>query len=107
MNNELMLRPRLHGCISDIVQSQERWIDRVRGSPAMRAIRARIELRNKIEREPSASKVQAYMRHQFEDQVTYKEIATAFRSGKEVRQTFGLLHDLSLQRVSRNWLRRV
>jgi hypothetical protein len=51
----------------------------------MRTIRARIELRNKIEREPSASEVQAYMRHQFTDQVTYKDIAAAFRSGQEVR----------------------
>ena len=57
----------------------------------MRAIRARIQFRNKIKREPSALEVQAYMRDQFTDQVTYKEVSAAFRSGKEVRQTFGLL----------------
>jgi hypothetical protein len=61
----------------------------------MRAIRARIELRDKIEREPSASEVQAYMHHQFTDQVSYKEVTAAFRSGKEVRQTFGFLQDYS------------
>ena len=85
----------LHGCVSDIIQSQERWSERVRKSPAMHFIRARISLRNKIEpsREPSASEVQAYMLHEFTGQVTYKEIAAAFRSGKEVRQTFCLLHD--------------
>lgn len=59
----------------------------------MREIRARIVLRNKTEREPSTSEVQAYMRNQFKDQITYKEVSTAFRSGKEVRPTFGLLHD--------------
>ena len=51
----------------------------------MREIRARIDLRNKTEREPSASEVKAYMRHQFRNQVSYKEVSTALRSGKEVR----------------------
>jgi hypothetical protein len=59
----------------------------------MHATRARIKLRDEIEREPSTSQVQAYMRHQFTDQVAYKDVYAAFRSGKEVRQTFGFLHD--------------
>jgi hypothetical protein len=59
----------------------------------MRALRARIDLRNKLEREPSASEVQAHMCHRFKDKVAYKEVSTAFRSGKEVRRTFGFLHD--------------
>jgi hypothetical protein len=69
----------------------------------MRAIRARIDLRNKIGREPSACEVQTYMRHEFADKVTYREVSAAFRSGKEVRQTLGFLRDSKLQRVSRNW----
>jgi hypothetical protein len=69
------------------------WFKLVGKSPAMRIIRARIVLRNRIKREPSASEVQDYMRHQFTDKVTYKDISAAFRSEKEVRQTFGFLHD--------------
>jgi hypothetical protein len=71
------------------------WFKRVsfRNSPAMRAVRARIDLRNKIEREPTFSEVQAYMRHEFTDKVTFKEVSAAFRSGKEVRQNFGFLYD--------------
>jgi hypothetical protein len=96
-NYESMLKPRLHichrECVSDIIQSQDSWLMRVIKSPAMRALRARIDLRNKIEREPSASEVQAHMCHKFTDQITYKEVSAAFRSGKEVRQTFGFLHD--------------
>jgi hypothetical protein len=84
---ELMLKPH-PGCVSDAIQFHERWVRRVglRNGDTPRAIRARIELRNKIGREPSASEVQAYMRHQFTDRVTYKEVSAAFRSGKEVRQ---------------------
>jgi hypothetical protein len=94
MNNEFMLKPRLHIMdVSDIIQSQEKWFKRVLVSSAMRATRARIALRNEIEREPSASEVKAYMYDQFKDQITYKEVSAAFRTGKEVRQTFGLLHD--------------
>jgi hypothetical protein len=59
----------------------------------MRAIRARIQFRNKIKREPLALEVQAYMQDQFVDQVTHKEISVAFRSGKEVSHTFGFLPD--------------
>ncbi len=59
----------------------------------MRAIRARIQFRNKVKREPSAFEVQAYMQDNFTDQVTYKEVSAAFQSGQEVRQTFGFLHD--------------
>lgn len=59
----------------------------------MREIRARIELRNKTEREPSVSEVKAHMRHQFRNQVSYAEVSAALRSGKEVRQTFGFLYD--------------
>ncbi|KAI0281225.1 hypothetical protein BGY98DRAFT_959328, partial [Russula aff. rugulosa BPL654] len=55
-----------------------------------RAIRARIELRNKIKREPSASEVQAYMLHQFTDQITYKDISAAFRSGEEKLTVVGI-----------------
>jgi hypothetical protein len=54
-------------------------------SPAMGILRARIELRDNIGREPSASEVQAYMRHEFTDQVSNKAISAAFKSGKEVR----------------------
>jgi hypothetical protein len=50
----------------------------------MRALRARIQLRNKRRREPSAMEVQAHFQR-FNDQVTYKEVAAAFRSGEEVR----------------------
>ncbi len=53
----------------------------------MRALRTRIELRNKNKREPSASEVRAHLQCQFTDQnqISYKEIAAAFRSGEEVR----------------------
>ena len=82
------------GCASDAIQFQEKWIKLVlRDWDHVRAIRARIELRNKIEREPSSSEVQAYLQHQFTNQVTYKEVSAAFRYGKEVRQKFNFLHD--------------
>ncbi len=51
----------------------------------MRALRTRIELRNKNKREPSASEVRAHLQCQFTDQLSYSEIAAAFRSGEEVR----------------------
>lgn len=81
--------PSHHGYVPNIIKSVERWVKLVRDgkSDTIRAIRARIDLRSKIEREPSASEVQDYMRHQFNDSVTYKEISAAFRSGKEVRET--------------------
>jgi hypothetical protein len=50
----------------------------------MRALRARIQLRNKHKREPSAIEVQAHL-ERFNEYVTYKEVAAAFRSGEEVR----------------------
>ena len=59
----------------------------------MHAIRARIDFRNTNKCEPSASQLQDYMRDQFRDQVSYREISEAFRSGKEVRQTFGFLYE--------------
>src|SRR5258708_1283933 len=98
-----------HGCVSDKFQFRHRWVKRVRlgKSDTMRAIRARIQFRNKVKREPSALEVQAYMRDQFTDQVTHREVSVAFQSGKEVRQTFGFLHDQKLKRVSRNWRRMV
>ncbi len=91
------------GCVSDIIQFKERWIKRVSfgTSPAMRALRAQIDLRNTYMCEPSDSDIQAHLQHQFT--VTYKEVSAAFRSGKEVRQTFVFLHRDGLQRVSRNW----
>ena len=104
MNNGLTLKPRPHahhGCVSDIIQVRERWIRRVTFSPDMREARARINLRNKTRREPSASEVQAYMVTD-QAQVTFKVVSAAFRSGKEVRHSIGYLHDYGLQRVSRN-----
>ena len=61
-------------------QSHDRWVKRVSlgKSDNMRAIRARIQFRNKIKREPLALEVQAYMQDQFVDQVTHKEGSVAF-----------------------------
>ncbi|KAN0117987.1 hypothetical protein V8E52_005574 [Russula decolorans] len=71
-------------------RSQEKWFKRVLVSSAMRATRARIALRNEIEREPSASEVKAYMYDQFKDQITYKEVSAAFRTGKETLTLEGI-----------------
>ncbi len=92
------------GCVSDIIQYKERWIKRVSfgTSPAMHALRAQIDFRNTYTYEPSDSDIQAHLRHRFTDQVTYREVSAAFRSGKEVRQTFVLRRE-KLQSVSRNW----
>jgi hypothetical protein len=101
---ELMLKPHPHimdPFLTLSIQFQERWFRRVSLGTwdDARAIRARIQLRNNIEREPSASEVQAYMRHQFTDRVTYKEVSAAYRSGKEVRQKISFLLDYRLQRA--------
>jgi hypothetical protein len=69
----------------------------------MRAVRAQIDLRNTFMSEPSDSDIRAHLQHQFTDQVTYKDVSAAFRSGKEVSQTFVFRHRDGLQRVSRNW----
>jgi hypothetical protein len=52
----------------------------------MRALCARIQLRNKQRREPSAiaMEVQAQL-ERFNEHVAYKEVAAAFRSGEGVR----------------------
>jgi hypothetical protein len=66
---------------------QDRWVKRISNNtrkPAIRALCARIQVRNKLRREPSAMEVQAHLQC-FDDQVTYKEVAAAFRSGEEVR----------------------
>lgn len=76
--------PQIQFTLADLPKrSQEKWIKLVGNSPAMRILRARIDLRNRIKREPSASEVQDHMRHQFTDQVTYRDISAAFRSEKE------------------------
>ena len=62
----------------------------------MREARARINLRNRTRREPSASEVQAYM-GKSEARVTYKVVSAAFRSGKEVRYSIAYFHDYGLQ----------
>lgn len=61
---------------------KERWIRRAQ-TPPMRALRARIELRNIKKREPAVAEVEEYLRLHFEDQMTFKQISAAFQSGDE------------------------
>ncbi len=50
----------------------------------MRALRARIELRNKQKCEPTAAEVGEYLQLHFKDRMTFKQVSNAFRSGDEV-----------------------
>ncbi|KAN0117986.1 hypothetical protein V8E52_005573 [Russula decolorans] len=61
---------------------QERWIRRAQ-LPAMRTLRARITLRNIQKREPAAAEVEEYSRLHFKDQMTFRQVSAAFRSGAE------------------------
>jgi hypothetical protein len=59
----------------------------------MRALRARIEIRNIQKREPVAAEVEEYSRLHFEDQVTFRQLSAAFQSGDEVHQHLLLSHN--------------
>ena len=52
----------------------------------MRALRARIQLRNIQKRGPAAAEVEEYSRLHFEDQMTCRQVSAAFQSGDEVRR---------------------
>jgi hypothetical protein len=67
----------------------------------MRALRAQIDFRSTYMCEPSDSDIQAHLQHRFANRVTYREISAAFRSGKEVRQTFVFLRREKSQTVQR------
>lgn len=70
---------------------QERWTKRVYNAQrtTTRALCARIQLRDERRREPSAIEVQAHLQC-FDVQVTYKEVAAAFKSGEEKLALEGL-----------------
>ena len=59
----------------------------------MRALRARIKLRNIQKREPAAAEVEEYSRLHFEDRMTFKQVSAAFQSGDEVHRPLLLSHN--------------
>jgi hypothetical protein len=59
----------------------------------MRALRARIELRNIQKREPAAAEVEEYLQLHFKDQMTFKQVSAAFKSGDEVHRPLLLSHN--------------
>jgi hypothetical protein len=50
----------------------------------LRALKARIILRNSFKREPSPADVEEYLRRGSNDSLSYGVIAAAFRAGEEV-----------------------
>jgi len=64
------------------------WIKRVRKAHA--AIRARIKLRNEHDREPSAARVQEYLRRHPTAPATHGEVSDAFRVGEEKLLCYGI-----------------
>ncbi|KAI0297567.1 hypothetical protein B0F90DRAFT_1738127 [Multifurca ochricompacta] len=68
------------------LRCRQTWVRRftVSWDPAIRALRARIRLRNELEREPSVGEIQAYVEGTNEGyDVSYKDISAAFQEGKE------------------------
>jgi hypothetical protein len=59
----------------------------------MRALRARIELRNIQKREPAAAEIKEYSRLHFKDRMTFRQVSAAFQSGDEVRRHLLLSHN--------------
>jgi hypothetical protein len=49
-----------------------------------RALRVRIKLRNELGREPSAAEVQKHLTSRRSDDITQREVSTAFVAGEEV-----------------------
>ncbi|KAH9980783.1 hypothetical protein BJV74DRAFT_84163 [Russula compacta] len=64
---------------------REAWTKRIAQTvtPAMRAIRARIKLRDELEREPSTTEIEEYLLGRSNVEVTYKEVGSALRAGEE------------------------
>lgn len=50
----------------------------------MLALRARIKLRNDLEREPSTIEVDEYLQDHSNVEISYKEVGNALRAGEEV-----------------------
>ena len=64
----------------------------------MRALRARIGLRDMWKREPTAAEVDGYTQLNLGDQMTYGQISAAFQSGDEVRQRLLPSHSAVIDR---------
>jgi hypothetical protein len=53
-------------------------------TPDTRALRVRIKLRNELNREPSAAELQKHLTGRKSDEVTQRDVSTAFGAGEEV-----------------------
>jgi hypothetical protein len=91
-----MLKARhVSGYVADIVmECRDAWLKRFSSTsppPAYRALRARIKLRNELEREPATTEVLEFLRSRLNDGLVYKDISAAFRAKEEVRSNSRLL----------------
>ena len=91
-----MLKARhVSGYVADIVMKcRDAWLKRFSSTsppPAYRALRARIKLRNELEREPSTTEVLEFLQSRSNDGLVYKDISAAFRANEEVRRDIRFL----------------